>query len=228
MSLDENNLKKAAAESAAARAKDGMIVGLGSGSTAAFVVEALGRRVQEGLRIVGIPTSEDTGAHARSLGIPLSSLAEVAQIDLTIDGADEVEQGSLNLIKGRGGALLREKIVASVSRRFAIVVHDQKLVSRLAIKDPVPAEVMAFGWEATSRQLANLGAKPVLRRTSAGEPFRTDGGNYILDCTFEESVAAKELADRLDHVVGLVEHGFFIGMTTEVHVAGPSGVRVLT
>src|SRR5580704_14732184 len=177
MSLDENNLKKAAAESAAARAKDGMIVGLGSGSTAAFVVEALGRRVQEGLRIVGIPTSEDTGAHARSLGIPLSSLAEVAQIDLTIDGADEVEQGTLNLIKGRGGALLREKIVASVSRRFAIVVHDQKLVSRLAIKDPVPAEVVAFGWEATSRQLANLGAKPVLRRTSAGEQFRTDGGN---------------------------------------------------
>jgi ribose 5-phosphate isomerase A len=227
MSSGEHQLKMAAAESAAARVTNGMILGLGSGSTAALVVSALGRRIQEGLRIVGIPTSEDTAAQARSLGIPLSSLAEVAEIDLTIDGADEVEEGSLNLIKGRGGALLREKIVAKVSRRFAIVVHDEKLVSRLAVKDPVPAEVVPFGWQATARQLANLGAKPVLRRDPAGEPFRTDGGHYILDCTFEGKVAAEELAERLDHVVGLVEHGFFIGMTSEVHVAGPGGVRVL-
>jgi ribose 5-phosphate isomerase A len=228
MNADEQQLKMAAAESAAAGVTDGMIIGLGSGSTAALVVKALGRRVHEGLGIVGIPTSEDTAAQARSLGIPLSSLAEVAQIDLTIDGADEVEEGSLNLIKGRGGALLREKIVARASRRLAIVVHDQKVVSRLAVKDPVPAEVVPFGWPATARQLANLGAKPLLRRDPAGEPFRTDGGNYILDCTFEGIVAAKELAEQLDHVVGLVEHGLFIGMTSEVHVAGPGGVRILT
>src|SRR5580700_76090 len=137
MSPNENELKQAAAESAAAQVTDGMIVGLGSGSTAAFAVSALGQRVAKGLRIVGIPTSEATAAQARALGIPLTSLAEVSQIDMTIDGADEVEEGSLNLIKGRGGALLREKIVASASKRLVIVIHDSKLVSRLVVGGPV-------------------------------------------------------------------------------------------
>jgi ribose 5-phosphate isomerase A len=225
---DEDQLKIAAAESAAAQVIDGMVVGLGSGSTAAFAVSALGRRVREGLRIVGIPTSEHTAAQARALGIPLSSLAEEPQIDLTIDGADEVESGKLNLIKGGGGALLREKIVASASRRLAIVIHDSKLVSRLGSKFPMPAEVVPFGWQATARRLANLGAKPLLRRNPDGEPFRSDGGNYILDCPFEEIASVEALAERLDHVVGLVEHGFFIGMASEVHVAGTDGVRVLS
>jgi ribose 5-phosphate isomerase A len=227
MSLDEQELKKAASESAVAQVVDGMIVGLGSGSTAAFAVSALGRRVQQGLRIVGIPTSESTAADARALGIPLCSLEEEPQIDVTIDGADEVEEGKLNLIKGGGGALLREKIVASASKRLVIVIHDSKLVQHLGSGYPMPAEVVSFGWQATARQLANLGAKPLLRRNPDGEPFRSDGGNYILDCKFEGIVSAETLAEQLDHVVGLVEHGFFIGMASEVHMAGPDGVRVL-
>jgi ribose 5-phosphate isomerase A len=227
MGLDVNRLKLAAAESAAALVADGMVVGLGTGSTATFVVAVLGRRVQEGLRIMGIPTSERTDAQARALGIPLCSLAEEPEIDLTIDGADEVEEGKLNLIKGGGGALLREKIVASASRRLAIIVDESKLVSQLGHKFPMPAEVVAFGWQSTARQLAQLGAKPQLRRGPDGEPFRSDGGNYILDCTFEGIASVEALAEQLDHVVGLVEHGLFIGMTSEVHVAGADGVRVI-
>ena len=228
MSQDENQLKTAAAESAAAQVTDGMIVGLGSGSTAALAVSALGRRVREGLRIVGIPTSESTAAQARALGIPLTSLADESQIDMTIDGADEVEEGSLNLIKGLGGALLREKIVASASKRLVIVIHDSKLVSRLVVGGPVPVEVVPFGWLATARRLAELGAKPSLRRDAKGETFVSDGGHYILDCAFEPIVSPESLARQLDHVVGLVEHGLFIGMTAEVRVAGAGGVRVLT
>jgi ribose 5-phosphate isomerase A len=228
MSQDENQLKAAAAESAAAQVTDGMIIGLGSGSTAALAVSALGRRVREGLRIVGIPTSESTAAQARALGIPLTSLADESQIDMTIDGADEVEEGSLNLIKGLGGALLREKIVASASKRLVIVIHDSKLVSRLVVGGPVPVEVVPFGWLATARRLEELGAKPSLRRDAKGETFVSDGGHYILDCAFEPIVSPESLARQLDHVVGLVEHGLFIGMTAEVRVAGAGGVRVLT
>jgi ribose 5-phosphate isomerase A len=227
MSLDENQLKLAAAESAAALVTDGMIVGLGSGTTAALAVNALGRRVSEGLRIVGIPTSEATGAQARALGIPLTSLAEVSQVDMTIDGADEVEEGSLNLIKGRGGALLREKVVASASKRLVIVVDDRKLVSQLGAHDPVPVEVVTFGWQATARKLLDMGARPALRRNQDGEPFTSDGGHNILDCSFGPIVSPESLAKELDHVVGLVEHGLFIGLTSEVHVAGAGGVRVL-
>ena len=228
MSQDENQLKAAAAESAAAQVTDGMIIGLGSGSTAALAVSALGRRVREGLRIVGIPTSESTAAQARALGIPLTSLADESQIDMTIDGADEVEEGTLNLIKGLGGALLREKIVANASKRLVIVIHDSKLVSRLAVGQPVPVEVVPFGWLATARRLSDLGARPLLRRDAKGEPFISDGGHYILDCAFEPVVSAESLASRLDHIVGLVEHGLFIGLTAEVRVAGAGGVRVLT
>jgi ribose 5-phosphate isomerase A len=227
MSQDDNQLKIAAAESAVKQVTDGMIVGLGSGSTAAFAVSALGRRVKEGLRIVGIPTSDRTAAQARELGIPLSSLEEQPQVDITIDGADEVEEGNLNLIKGRGGALLREKIVANASKKLVIIIHSSKLVSQLGASDPVPAEVIPFGWQVTARYLSNLGAKPSLRRNPDGEPFHSDSGNYIVDCTFESIASAESLAQQLDHVVGLVEHGLFIGLTSEVHVAGASGVRVL-
>src|ERR1700728_507044 len=144
-----NSLKAAAAESAAALVADGMIVGLGSGSTAALAVRAIGKRVPDGLRVAGTPTSESTAAEARALGIPLTGLNEVSQIDLTIDGADEGEDGTLNLIKVHGGALLREKIVANASKRLAIVVDDSKLVHHLAEKFPVPVEVVPFGWQAT-------------------------------------------------------------------------------
>jgi ribose 5-phosphate isomerase A len=226
MGQDEDRLKAAAAKSAAALVTDGMIVGLGSGTTAAFAVDAIGERVREGLRIIGIPTSEDTAARARALEIPLTTLTDVSEIDMTIDGADEVEQGTLNLIKGHGGALLREKIVANVTKQLVIVVDESKIVQHLAAKFPVPVEVVPFGWQATSRQLAALGAKPVLRQTTDGKPFISDGGHYILDCAFG-SVNAVSLAKALDHVVGLVEHGLFIGFAKEVHVASSGGVRIM-
>ncbi|MGA3188550.1 MAG: ribose-5-phosphate isomerase RpiA [Bryobacteraceae bacterium] len=225
--MSQDQLKSAAAESAAALVKDGMIVGLGSGSTAALAVNAIGKRVREGLRITGIPTSEDTAAQARALGIPLTDLGAVSKIDLTIDGADEVELGTLNLIKGHGGALLREKIVANVTQRMVVVVDDSKLVQHLAAKFPVPMEVVQFGWQATARQLEALGANPAMRQNAEGKPFISDGGHYILDCAFAD-VHAESLARELDHIVGLVEHGLFIGFAKEVHVAAASGVRIMT
>jgi ribose 5-phosphate isomerase A len=227
MSRDEDQLKMAAAESAVTQITGGMIVGLGSGSTAAFAVSALGKRVREGLRILGIPTSERTAVQARELGIPLVTLSEEPHVDITIDGADEVEEGDLNLIKGHGGALLREKIVAISSKRLVIVIHDIKLVKHLGTSYPVPVEVVPFGWQTTARHLADLGTKPSLRRNPDGEPYRSDGGNYIVDCSFEPAASVESLASQFDHVVGLVEHGFFIGLTSQVHVAGSDGVRVL-
>jgi len=225
--MTQDQLKSAAAESAAALVEDGMIVGLGTGSTATLAVKTLGERVRQGLKITGIPTSEDTARQARALGIPLTTLAEVTQIELTIDGADEVELNTLNLIKGHGGALLREKIVASVSKRLVIVVDESKIVQRLAAKFPVPVEVVQFGWEASSRKLEALGARPVLRQSADGKPFISDGGHYILDCAFPPAVDAISLAKDLDHVVGVVEHGLFIGFASEVHVASASGVRIM-
>ncbi|HMD99625.1 MAG TPA: ribose-5-phosphate isomerase RpiA [Terriglobia bacterium] len=226
-SLDRDRLKKEAAESAVAQAQDGMIVGLGTGSTAWFAVEAVGRRVASGLRIVGIPTSKYTQEHARSLGIPLSTLAENPRIDLTIDGADEVELDTLNLIKGGGGALLREKIVASNTTRLVIVVDETKLVERLGAF-PLPVEVVPFGWQTTAQKIANVGAAPVLRTGPDGKPYVTDSGHYILDCRFGPIASPRELDGRLNGVVGVVEHGLFVGMASEVIVAGAGGVRELT
>jgi ribose 5-phosphate isomerase A len=219
--------KQAAADSAVAQVIDGMIVGLGTGSTAALAVNALGKRVQQGLRVVAIPTSETTAGQARGLGIPLSTLAQHSEIDLTIDGADEVELGTLNLIKGHGGALLREKIVASASAQLIIIVDETKLVERLGVHFAVPAEVVPFGWQATAKKLAQLGANPSLRRRDGGEPFITDGGHYILDCAFGAIPSPADLDRQLDSVVGLVEHGLFIGMTSQVIVGGKHGVDTL-
>jgi ribose 5-phosphate isomerase A len=227
MNGNEAELKKAAAESAVALITDGMVVGLGTGSTATFAVDAIGRRVKGGLRIVGVPTSERTAAQARGLGIQVATLAEQPSIDITIDGADQVEEGSLNLIKGYGGALLREKIVASASKRLVIIVHESKLANRLITDAPIPVEVVRFGWQATVRHLDKLRAEPAMRKSPDGQPFVTDGGNHILDCKFEPGTSADRLAEALDHVVGVVEHGLFIGMTSEVHVASVNGVRVL-
>jgi ribose 5-phosphate isomerase A len=225
VSLDE--LKKAAAESAVALLESGMIVGLGSGSTATLALKAIGKRVEEGLRIVGIPTSEQIAQLAGELRIPLSSMAEHDQIDVTIDGADEVELGTLNLIKGRGGALLREKIVASASARLIIVVDETKLVDQLAIRDAIPVEVVPFGWQATAKRLRQLGANASPRLRSDGQFYITDGGHYILDCGFSAVASISELGRELDSVVGLVEHGLFLGMTTEAIVGGAAGVTVL-
>ena len=218
MADEQDHWKKLAAESAAAQVSSGMIVGLGTGTTGEFVLLALARRIREGLQITGVPTSEHTAARARELGIPLVELA--GPIDLAIDGADEVERRDLHLIKGHGGALLREKIVAQAARRFLVVVDQTKLVDRLG-NAPVPVEVVQFGWQATARRLGALGAKPQRR------DFVTDSGNYILDCAFGRMEAPATAANDLDHIAGVVEHGLFIGMATEVHVGGSAGVEVL-
>ena len=222
-----NQFKEAAAEAAAAQVKDGMIVGLGSGTTATLAVKAIGKRVSQGLRIMGVPTSEQTAQLARSLGIPLTTLGEHAQLDMTIDGADEVEVSTLNLIKGLGGALLREKIVASATARFVVIVDETKLVNQLGTHDPVPVEVVPFGWELTEARLKGLGAKPTLRMKPDDGPFITDGGHYILDCTFGLIASSADLGNALDKTVGVVEHGLFIGMASQVVVGGPDGVKTL-
>jgi ribose 5-phosphate isomerase A len=222
-----DSLKQLAAETAAGLVEDGMLVGLGTGSTAAFAVSALGQRVAAGLRIHGIPTSERTGEQARRVGIPLVELTEDTRIDLTIDGADEVELGSLDLIKGLGGALLREKIVASASDRLVIVVDESKIVEKLG-GGRLPIEVVPFGWRATMHRLRSLGATPTLRVDPNQQPFISDGGHYILDCVFSRGFHAADLADALDRTVGVVEHGLFLGMAAQVLVAGIDGVRILS
>lgn len=228
MTTDRDRLKQAAAQRAIEFVEDGMVVGLGTGSTAAFVVEGLGARVASGLNIVGIPTSERTAAHARSLNIPLASFAEHQRLDLTIDGADEVERGTLNLIKGLGGALLREKIVAAASRRLVIVVDEEKLVKRLGAIAPVPVEVSQFGWQSTAAALAKLGASPVLRQAGEDHAFITDGGNYILDCRFDRIDDPAATEEAINRIVGVVECGLFIGRSSAVVVAYRNGVELMT
>ncbi len=219
--------KRAAAEAAVALVQDGMVVGLGTGSTAGFAIDALARRVSQGLRILGIASSERSAAQARDSGIPLTSFAEHRRIALTIDGADEIAVGSLDLIKGLGGALLREKIVAAASDRLVIIADAAKLVERLGASAPVPVEVVGFGWETTAERLAALGANPVLRRAGDGQPFRTDSGNLIVDCGFGSISDAAALEQALSGVVGVVETGLFIGMAHKALVADDNGVRRL-
>jgi ribose 5-phosphate isomerase A len=223
----QDHLKAAAAEAAAAQLHDGMIVGLGTGSTAAFAIDAIGRRVAQGLRIIGVPTSERTTEQASALGIPLAPVQEHEWIDVTIDGADEVELGTLNLIKGRGGALLREKIVATSTKKLIIIVDESKLVTKLGSHDPIPVEVVSFGWETTERRLQRIGGNPVLRRSKDGKIFVTDGGHYILDCKFGALPESADTEQRLNNTVGVVEHGMFLGMTGMVIVGGAGGIRIL-
>ena len=223
---DRDALKRAAAEAAVQLVESDMVVGLGSGSTAAFAVEALARRLRQGLRFVGIPTSERTAAQAKAANIRLTSFGEHRQIDLTIDGADEVERGTLNLIKGLGGALLREKIVAAASHRLAIVVDGTKLVDRLGERTPVPVEVVAFGLEATRESLEVLGASTHMRMSS-GAPFVSDSGNRILDCDFGPIAEPARLDERIRRIVGVVESGLFISRADPVFVADAAGVHRL-
>jgi ribose 5-phosphate isomerase A len=227
LDAERNALKRAAAEAAVELVRDGMVVGLGTGSTAAFAVEALARRHRQGLHFLGIPTSDRTATQARAAGVPLTSLAEHRQIDLTIDGADEVERGTLNLIKGLGGALLHEKIIAAASRRLVIIVDGTKLVDQLGTRTPVPVEVVAFGLEATQAALQSLGASTSLRRSPAGESFVTDSGNRILDCGFGAIADPARLEERIRRVVGVVESGLFIGLAHAVFVAGATGMQRL-
>ncbi len=228
MTTDRDQLKRAAALRAIEEVRDGMVLGLGTGSTAAFVVEALAGRVAAGLRVVGIPTSERTAAQARRLGVPIATFAEHQRLDLTIDGADEVQLGSLDLIKGLGGALLREKIVAAASARLVIVVDQEKLVDRLGEHTPVPVEVTQFGWQATAAALAALGCSPERRYGIGEQPFVSDGGNYILDCRFGPLDDPGLVEKRIAMTVGAVESGLFVGRSSAVVIASADGVEVLT
>jgi len=180
------------------------------------------------LHVTGVATSQRTAAQARALDIPLSTLSLHPTIDLTIDGADEVERDNLYLIKGLGGALLREKIVAAASHRLIIVVDEEKLVDRLGDHTPVPVEVVQFGWEATAKALHRLGADAVLRHVNEEHPFITDGGNYILDCRFTEIADPRALEQQIGMTVGVVESGLFIDRTTAAVIGTEAGVKILT
>ncbi len=205
------------------KVEEGMVLGLGTGSTTMRAIELLGRRIAEGLDILGVPTSEATASQARSSGIPLTSLEEHARLDLTIDGADEVDP-RLNLIKGMGGALFREKLVAMASDHMIVIVDESKLVNSLGERTPVPTEVLPFGWKQTRERLARLGCTPSLRRIGE-EPFITDNGNYILDCRFPSIKKPDETALRLKETHGVLEHGLFLGMADVVMVGRPQGVE---
>ncbi len=200
-----------------------MLVGLGTGSTVRFVVDRLGERVRaEGLRITGVPTSNATAAQATSLGIALAD--PEAAIDLAIDGADEVERGTLRLIKGLGGALLREKIVAQLARRFVVVADASKLVRVLGERAPLPVEVAQFGLAATTRRVAERGGAPVLRRGSDGAPFVTDNGNVILDCAGFAPIRDPFTLERdLRTIAGVFETGLFLQIASEALIAGADG-----
>lgn len=208
--------------------ESGMVLGLGHGSTTVFAVRCIAQLLREDrLRgVLGVPCSRQVEAEAQELGIPLTTLDQHPTIDLTIDGADEVDP-DLNLIKGGGGALLREKIVAQASRREIIVVDESKLSPALGTHWPVPVEVAPFGWRTQSAYLESLGAQATLRIETDGTPFRTDQGNLILDCHFGPISDPTQLAAWMNQRAGIVEHGLFLGLATDVIVAGAEGVRHL-
>jgi ribose 5-phosphate isomerase A len=226
---DRDRRKREAAERALELVAPGMKLGLGSGSTARQFVELVGKRVASGLEIRCAATSEATEAQAKALGIPLFSLDELLELDLTVDGADEIDP-KLRLIKGGGGALLREKIVASASRRMVVIADSIKLVPRLGAF-PLPIEVVPFGLAATRRHIerafAQLGLAGPIRVRGGSSPFVTDGGHYILDCSLGAIAEPEELSQILSPIPGVVEHGLFIGLARAAIIAGAEGVEVL-
>jgi ribose 5-phosphate isomerase A len=230
--MSSDDLKRQAAEQALNYVEDGMKLGLGTGSTAAKFVEALGAKVKAGLKVICIPTSEATRAQAAALGIPLATLEQYPALDLTIDGADEIDD-ELRLIKGGGGALLREKIVAVASERLVIIADSSKRVEQLG-RFPLPIEVVPFGLAATQRLIAGLAADAgcdgeiKLRAGSNGAPYVTDNGNHILDCSFGAIDDPEALDDALKLVPGVVENGLFLGIADIGIVAGPQGIEVLS
>jgi ribose 5-phosphate isomerase A len=213
--------KQAAAERALELVRPGSIVGLGTGSTARYFIDGLARRVQAGLEIAAVVTSLETRRQAEAGGIRIVDVID-GMLDLAVDGADEIDP-AVNCLKGRGGALLREKIVANASRRFVVIADESKLVGRLG-RGPVPIEVLPFLWEATSHAIQSLGGRPELRMAD-GRPFRTDNDNLILDTTFGAVDAALGVA--LHTIPGVLEHGLFLGMAKAAIVGGASGVRIL-
>jgi ribose 5-phosphate isomerase A len=220
--MSHDHEKEAAALWSLRFVEDGQVVGLGTGSTAAHFIRLLGDRVKNGLRVRGIPTSVRSEEMARSLGIPLTTLDEVQQIDVTVDGADEVDP-QLRLIKGGGGALLREKIVASATRQLVIVADASKQVETLG-KFPLPIEVIKFSQALVTKRITNLGAKVQLREKDDGKPYLTDENNYILDCHFGQISDPERVARELSDMPGVVEHGLFIRMASVVLIANEGEV----
>lgn len=223
MTTKQDQAKQAAARASLQFVKEGQVVGLGTGSTAKYFIELLGEKVKQGLRIRGIASSIRSQEQAISLGIPITTFDECQQIDVTVDGADEVDP-QLRLIKGGGGALLREKIVASAAKKFVIIVDATKRVPVLG-KFPLPVEVIKFARPLIENEITALGAKVELRRNSDGQPYLTDENNYILDCCFGQIRDADALARQLSHMPGVVEHGLFIGMASIVLVADGNKVE---
>ena len=221
---EQDELKRAAAEKALELVRDGMLIGLGSGTTARYFTEGVGRLVAEGMKVRAVPTSRATAELAAANGIPIV-FELIGQIDLTVDGADEVDQ-ALNLIKGRGGALFREKVVAAASKRFVVVVDESKVVKQLGV-GVLPVEILPYLWRSTAARLATLATRLTMR---GGEesPYITDNGNVILDLMIDRGIVdAPALATSLKTTIGVVEHGLFIGMTDTCIVAGPDGALVV-
>ena len=224
-------LKRLAAATALEHVRDGMQLGLGTGSTAKHFVDLLGEKVAAGMKVIGVPTSETTRIQAEQCKIPLTTLDQIDRLDLTVDGADEID-GALNLIKGGGGALLREKIVAAASDRMIVIADETKWVDVLG-RFPLPVEVIPFGLAATQRAMAKAFAESgvsgqmVVRKGKDGHVFVTDGGHWIIDAHLERINDAPRLAGKLSLIPGVVEHGLFIGLATTAVLAGAQGIRVV-
>lgn len=223
--MDQESLKRAAGEAALAYVRDGQIVGLGTGSTVRYVLEALGAKVREGLHVQGVPTSQETADLASRVGIPLLPSEEEWTIDVAIDGADQIDP-QLNLIKGGGGALLREKIVAAAARMLVIVADQSKWAPVLGQPVPLPVEVIPFGWPNTARAIEAFGGKTVIRR-QRGAIVRTELGHYILDFYLPSVEDPGCLERDLNNVPGVVENGLFVNCAHHVLLATPDGVQVL-
>ena len=224
--LEKEELKKLAGEKAVDHIEDGMIIGLGTGSTVEYTLRKLGELVKKGLKIKGIPTSVHTQRIAEKEKIPLTTLEENPVIDVTIDGADEVDS-DLNLIKGGGGALVREKIIAFNSKKVIIVIDDSKVVKALGIDFPLPVEVTKFGWTSIKKTLEEFDCNVELREIMENEPFITDNGNYILDCEFDRITDPEQLEIDINNIPGVVDNGLFIGLVDEVIVGGKQGILTL-
>ncbi len=224
----QDQWKQRAAERAVEAVESGMVLGLGTGSTAWFAVERIGERLRAGAltRIAGVPTSRRTEEQARGLGIPIVSLDDHPVLDLAIDGADEISP-TLDLVKGRGGALLREKMVERAARRFIVIADESKRVDHLGVTGAMPVEVVQFCWRFNAARLSALGCEAKLRMNGAA-PYVTDNGNYLIDCYFTDPIAdPSAVASAIQDLTGVVEHGLFLGLATEAIVAGSDGVRVI-
>ncbi|PAV30918.1 ribose 5-phosphate isomerase A [Virgibacillus profundi] len=221
---EKDKVKKLVGEASVEYIKDGMNIGLGSGSTVYWMVKKLGKLVEVGLDIKGIPSSNQTAEWAEQFGVSLTDFSHVKQLDLTIDGADEVDQ-DFQLIKGGGGALFREKVIAAAAKELIIIVDKSKMVTQLG-KYPLPIEVLPFGWQMTANEISRLGCVPQVRK-KAGGPVVTDNGNYILDCPFKLISNPRKLDEELKRIVGVVETGLFIGMADKIIVGDGDGIRTM-